>query len=168
MDIFLLIVGSIFIIAGIVGCILPVIPGPPLSYIGLLLLSFASKTELSSFTLIYTAILVIIATVLDYFVPIWGTKLAGGSKWGMRGSAIGLIIGLFFGIAGVFLFPFIGAFVGEILYQIYNDKSNMKFKSAFKSAVGSFIGLMFGIVLKLGVSCFIAFIFIKEVIMNFF
>ncbi len=117
MDIFLLVLGFILIIIGIAGCILPVIPGPPISYIGLLLLHFTSKASLSTFTLVFTGTLVVVVTILDYFVPICGTKLSGGSKWGMRGSAIGLIIGLLFGALGIFLFPFLGALAGELLYQ---------------------------------------------------
>lgn len=171
MDIALIIIGFILIILGILGCILPVIPGPPISYVGLLLLHFTSKVDLSTFTLIFTAALTIVATILDYFVPVWGTKIAGGTKWGMRGCGIGLIIGMFFGIVGVFLFPFIGALIGEILYTYKTNKENnnqINFSKSLKAAFGSFLGLLFGIILKLYVSCFIAFIFIKEVIINFF
>ncbi|MDR2011020.1 MAG: DUF456 domain-containing protein [Bacteroidales bacterium] len=167
MDIFLLITGFLLVIAGVIGCILPAIPGPPLSYIGLLLLHFTSRVDLTTFTLIYMAVLVIIVTILDYLVPIWGTKLSGGSKWGMRGSAIGLILGLFFGVIGVFLFPFIGALTGELLYQ-YNINKNNNFSISFRAAVGSFFGLMLGVVFKLAVCCFIVFIYIKETIINFF
>lgn len=171
MDIVLLILGLILIIAGIIGCILPAIPGPPLSYIGLLLLHFTSKAEITTFTLILTGVFVIIATILDYVVPIWGTKKAGGSKWGTRGSGIGLIIGLFFSPIGIFVGPFLGALVGELLFHYYHKKDASeieKFNKSLKAAFGSFLGLMFGVVLKLIVSCFIAFLFIKEAIIGFF
>ncbi|MDD4149209.1 MAG: DUF456 domain-containing protein [Bacteroidales bacterium] len=172
MDIALLIIGFILILAGIVGCILPVVPGPPLSFIGLLLLHFTTPVDLTLFTIILTAILAIVATILDYVVPVWGTKKAGGSKWGIRGSGLGLIVGLFFAPIGIFVGPFIGALLGEMIYH-YNkkentDKDSEKFNKSLKAALGSFIGLMFGVVLKLAVSCFIAFIFVKEFIVNFF
>lgn len=169
MDIALTIIGFLLILTGIIGCIIPIIPGPPISYVGLLLFHFTNYVNLSTFTLIFIAILVLIATVLDYIIPIFGTKIAGGSKWGMRGSAIGLIIGLFFGVIGIFLFPFIGSFIGELLYQYYLNKNNSNnIIISLKSAFGSFIGLMLGIALKLAISCFIAFIYIKELIIAFY
>jgi uncharacterized protein YqgC (DUF456 family) len=79
--------------------------------------------------------------VLDYYVPIWGTKKFGGSKWGAYGSAIGLIAGLFLGPCGIFIGAFAGAFVGEFL----NDKNPNR---ALKAAFGSFIGLMAGMAVK--------------------
>ncbi|MBN2778733.1 MAG: DUF456 domain-containing protein [Bacteroidales bacterium] len=172
MDIVLIILGFVLILAGIVGCILPVIPGPPLSFAGLLLLHFTEPVDLTAFTLILTAVLATVATVLDYIVPVWGTKKAGGSKWGTRGSGLGLIVGLFFAPIGIFVGPFIGAMLGELLYH-YTKKDNpdndsVKFNKSLKAAFGSFLGLMFGVVLKLIVSCFIAFIFVKEVIIEVF
>lgn len=171
MDIVLLIIGIILILAGIVGCILPVIPGPPLSYAGLLLLHFTSKADITVFALVLTAILAVAATILDYIVPVWGTKKAGGSKWGTRGSGLGLIVGLFFAPIGIFVGPFLGALLGEIIYHYHYKKDNTdtdKFNRSLKAAFGSFLGLMFGVVLKITVSCFIAFLFIKEAIIGFF
>ncbi len=171
MDIALLIIGILFILAGIIGCILPVIPGPPLSFVGLLLLHFTSIVDISAFILISTAVAATIATILDYVVPVWGTKKAGGSKWGIRGSGLGLIVGLFFSPIGIFVGPFIGALLGEILFH-YKQKDEIsdkdKFAKSLKAATGSFLGLMFGVVLKLMVSCFIAFLFFKEAIQAFF
>lgn len=171
MDITLIIIGSLFIIAGIIGCIVPVLPGPPLSFVGLLLLHFTSIADFSTFTLILTALAAIIATVLDYVVPVWGTKKAGGSKWGVRGSGLGLIVGLFFAPIGIFVGTFIGALLGELLYH-YNYKKDVaqedKMMKSFKAALGSFMGLMFGVVIKIVVSCFIAFLFVKEIIASFF
>jgi len=172
MDIVLLIIGFILILAGIAGCIFPVIPGPPLSFLGLLLLHFTGAVDITTFTLILTAILATVATILDYIVPIWGTKKAGGSKWGTRASGLGLIVGLFFSPIGIFVGPFIGALLGELLYH-YTRKNNTdndskKFGKSLKAAFGSFLGLMFGVVLKIIVSSFIAFIFVKEFIIGFF
>ncbi|MDR2834711.1 MAG: DUF456 domain-containing protein [Bacteroidales bacterium] len=169
MDIALIIIGSIFLIVGLIGCIVPILPGPPLSYVGLIILEFNSKINFSWFILIITGIIMIIATILDYYVPIWGTKKVGGTKWGIRGCAIGLIIGLFFGIWGVLFFPFLGAFVGEIVYFSIKQKGMKKmFWRALKSATGSFLGLMCGIAFKLAISCFIAFICVKEIIISYF
>jgi uncharacterized protein YqgC (DUF456 family) len=171
MDTTLLIIGIVLILAGIVGCILPVLPGPPLSFVGLLLLHFTSLVDISTFVLVIAGIAAAIATILDYIVPVWGTKKAGGSKWGVRGSGLGLIVGLFFSPIGIFVGPFVGALLGE-MYHHYRQKDEIsdseKFKKSLKAAVGSFFGLMFGVVIKLIVSCFIAFLFVKEAIQSYF
>ncbi len=165
-DTILLIFGCLLIIGGIIGCILPVIPGPPLSFIGLLLLHLSDYAEISTHTLIVTASLAVIVTILDFIVPVWGTKKFGGSKWGTRGSGIGLIIGLFAGIIGIFIFPFIGAFIGEYMYlsklkKETNENIDITSRS-LKAALGAFIGLLMGTVLKLFISCYILFIFVRE------
>lgn len=169
MDIALIIISSILIIIGFIGCIVPILPGPPLSYIALIILNFNSKINFLWLTLIILGILVVVVTVLDYLVPIWGTKIAGGTKWGIRACAIGLIIGLLFGIWGVLFFPFIGAFIGEIMYfSIKQKQTRKKFIKALKSALGSFLGLMLGVAFKLAVSAAITFFFIKEIIVSYF
>ena len=168
-DIILIVVASILIIVGLIGCIIPIIPGPPLSYLGLIVLEFNSTINFSWFILIFTGILMIIATVLDYLFPIWATKITKGTKWGMRGCAIGIVVGLFCGIWGVLFFPFLGAFLGEILYFTKHKKeTRRKFPKALGAACGSFLGLIFGIVLKLAVSAFITFVFVKEIIISYF
>ncbi len=172
LDIILIVLGVALLITGIIGCIFPVIPGPPLSFAGLLLLHFTSAADITTFTLILTAVLATVATILDYIVPSWGTKKAGGSKWGVRGSGLGLIVGLFFSPIGIFVGPFIGALLAELIYHYTKkdseDESKTKITKSLKAALGSFLGLMFGVVLKLIVSCFIAFLFVKELIVGFF
>lgn len=96
MEYVLIVLGIIFMISGILGCVLPVIPGPPLSYIGLLLLHFTEKYQFSPRFLIIWAIITGVVYALDYIIPAWGTKKFGGSKRGILGSIIGLVVGLFF------------------------------------------------------------------------
>jgi uncharacterized protein YqgC (DUF456 family) len=74
MDIILIIFGLIFILAGIIGCVLPVIPGPPLSYVGIILLEFTSATPFSSGFMIFWFLIAAGVTVLDYIIPVWSTK----------------------------------------------------------------------------------------------
>ncbi len=161
LDILLLIVAIFFILAGLAGCILPVIPGPPLSFIGLLLLRFTDflepHREAQFDTILWiTASAAIVAVVLDYFVPIWGTKRYGGSRAGTLGATFGLIAGLFFGPVGIIAGPFIGAVAGEML-------SGKDQRSSFRSGFGSLMGFFTGIVLKLIVSGIITYYFIKEI-----
>ena len=88
-----------------------------------------------------------VVQILDAVVPIWGTKVMGGSKAGVRGSTLGLIAGLFFGPWGIVLGPFIGAVAGEMMAN--NTGTDMSLKEALKAGSGAFVGLMTGTVLKL-------------------
>lgn len=142
MDIILVLLASVFLLAGLVGSILPVLPGPPLGWVGLLLLSFTDYASFSTSFLVVSGIVAAIITALDYLIPIWGTKKLGGTKAGIRGSTIGLIIGLFFGPFGIILGPAVGAFIGEM--TVKNDS-----EKALRSALGSFIGFLLGSGLKL-------------------
>ena len=132
----------------------PVIPGPPLSFAGLLILHFTQFAEYSKTLLLILGAVSIIVAVFDYLVPIWGTKKFGGSKYGIRGATIGLIVGLFFGPPGIIIGPFIGAVLGELSY-----KNN--FNYAMRAGLGSLIGFMAGIGLKLAVSLVITFYFVR-------
>ncbi|OFY65269.1 MAG: hypothetical protein A2V64_05195 [Bacteroidetes bacterium RBG_13_43_22] len=154
-DYVLLILGIIMMIIGIIGCLLPVLPGPPFSYLGLILLHVTRFGQFSNTELIVLAVLTIVVTILDYIVPIWGTRKFGGSKYGMRGATVGLIIGLFLGPAGIIVGPLIGAIVGELIF-----KDDMKY--AIKAGFGSLLGFLTGIGLKLAASFVMTFYFVKE------
>ena len=129
-------------LVGIAGCVLPLLPGPPLSFLALLIQQFNSPNPFTTKFLITWAVITVIVTLLDYLIPVYGTKKFGGSKYGVWGCTIGLFVGLFIGPWGIILGPFIGAFIGEI---IANNNSS----TALKSAFGSFIGFVFGTLLKL-------------------
>ena len=109
MNTFLIILGAICLLVGILGCVLPVLPGVPLAYCGLLLLHATDKVQFSWQFLVIWAVVTIVVQVLDSVVPIWGTKRFGGSKMGVWGSTLGLLVGLFFGPWGIVLGPFLGA-----------------------------------------------------------
>ena len=83
-------------VIGIAGCVVPGIPGPPLSYIGLLLLEATDYADFSIGALVIWGILALITIIADYTVPMIGSKLSGGTKWGNYCSLVGTIIGLFF------------------------------------------------------------------------
>ncbi|MGN1239997.1 MAG: DUF456 domain-containing protein [Paludibacteraceae bacterium] len=157
MDIFLIILGAICLLVGILGCVLPVLPGVPLAYCGLLLLHATDKVQFSWQFLVIWAVVTIIVQVLDSVVPIWGTKKFGGSKMGVWGSTIGLLVGLFFGPWGIVLGPFLGAVVFELI-----DGKNTRL--ALKAGWGSFVGLMTGTILKLICCGLMTYYFIAELI----
>ena len=105
MDILLIILGILCLIVGLAGCILPMIPGPPVAYAGLLLLHFTDKAQFSTTQLLLWLAAVVLVQILDYFVPMLGSKYSGGSRWGTRGCLIGTIVGLFFMPWGIILGP---------------------------------------------------------------
>ncbi|MBX2945834.1 MAG: DUF456 domain-containing protein [Cyclobacteriaceae bacterium] len=147
MDLLWTVVACGFMIAGIVGSVVPLLPGPPLSFVGLLILQLREQSAFTLKFLLIWLVIVIIIAILDYVVPIYGTKKFGGSKYGMWGCAIGLIAGLWFGPLGIITGPFIGAFVGEMIATEQSDK-------ALKAAIGSFIGFVFSTLIKL-IACFV-------------
>lgn len=153
-DIFLIIAGIILLLVAFAGCFLPVLPGPPLAFGALILLHFTTITDVPYEVLWTMAGLALIATILDYIVPVWGTRKFGGSKAGERGAIAGVIVGLFLGPLGIILGPFLGALAGELLSGTPGDR-------AFRSAIGSFIGFLLGVGLKLMVTMVIAFYFFK-------
>lgn len=141
MEILLIILGILCLIAGLAGCILPMIPGPPVAYAGLLLLHFTDKAQFSTMQLLLWLAAVVLVQILDYFVPMLGSKYSGGSRWGTRGCLIGSIIGLFFMPWGIILGPFFGAFIGELMGDSNANR-------ALKSGLGSLLGFLLGTVAK--------------------
>ncbi|MGF7139049.1 DUF456 domain-containing protein [Roseimarinus sediminis] len=158
LDIVLITLGIIFLLIGLAGCILPVLPGPPISYVGILLLHFTEKHQFSSQFLIVWAIIAIVVTVLDNVIPIWGTKKYGGSKKAIWGSMIGLVLGLFlFPPFGIIIGPFAGAVIGELM-------DGKEGNAALRSGFGAFVGFLGGTLLKLVTAGMITFYFFKELI----
>ena len=137
MDLLLVCLGFSSIILGIVGSFLPVLPGTPLAWIGLLLLYFTDAVPTNYWILGITFVVMVVISILDYTIPAHGTKRFGGSSYGVWGTNIGLIVGIFAPIPfGFIIGPFVGAFVGEM---IYNSKDHGR---ALKAATGSLIGFL--------------------------
>ena len=170
MDVILIILGAICLLLGLIGCVAPVLPGVPLSYLGLLLLHWTDRAQFSWQFLTIWAVVVIVIQVLDYFIPAWGTKKFGGSKYGVWGSTIGLFVGLFMGPWGIIVGPFVGAVLGELLYfnrrpqDRIEQSENTNFNRALRAGFGSFIGLLTGTILKLICCGMMVFYFVKELI----
>lgn len=123
-------------IFGILGSFLPVLPGIPLSWAGLLVLHLSPLIPMNYLFLGITLVIAIVIFALQYAIPAFGTKYLGGSRAGMIGATLGLIVGIFIPVPfAILIGPFIGAYVGEIL-----QKSNTR--TALRAASGSFIGLL--------------------------
>lgn len=136
MEIILLVVAGLFMILGVLGSFLPVLPGVPLSWIGLLIFFLIPGVGINYVFLGVTLAIAILFYILNFVIPAMGTKKFGGSKKGMIGATIGLIVGIFAPIPfAILIGPFVGAFIGEIL-----NKSDSR--TAGKAAFGSFLGLL--------------------------
>lgn len=145
-------------IMGVIGCFLPVLPGPPVSYAGLLFLQFSSKHPFSLRFLIIMAVLTALVSIIDYLIPVFGTRKFQGSKYGVIGSALGLIIGLFFFPPfGIIIGPILGAFIGELIRGRQTGK-------AMQSALGSFVGFLAGMVIKLLLTITMAYYFVISIL----
>ena len=149
LDVILIIVSALCMIAGLAGCVLPFLPGPPIAYLGLVFLHFTDKVHYTPTQLIIWLLIVAVVQVLDYFTPMLGSKYSGGSKWGNWGCIIGTLVGLLFLPWGVIL----GAVIGELL-------GNKEFSQALKSGVGSLIGFILGTLLKFVVCGYFCYQFI--------
>lgn len=145
MEAILIIIGLVLIVAGIIGCILPGLPGPPIAYASLILLQFAENSPFSWAFMLAWLLIVVAVTLLDFYVPAWGTKKFGGSKYGSWGSIIGLIIGLIFPPWGILIGPFLGAYIGELIGGKHNEE-------ALRAGFGAFIGFVAGTLMKLTVT----------------
>ena len=158
MDLFLLTIGFLCVMLGLIGSFLPVLPGPLTSWLGLLILYFTSIVPMNYTFLGITLAIAIFIWVLDYIIPAIGTKRFGGSKYGVYGTTIGLLIGLFSPIPfGILIGAFLGAFIGEMLH----DKKNTK--RAFKASIGSLLGLITSATIKFTVAVVYAVLFFMKV-----
>ncbi len=156
MEIFLITIGALFILAGIIGSFLPVIPGPPLGYVGLLFLQFTESYGFSISFLAVWGLIVVVVVTLENILPAVGTSRYGGTRYGILGSMIGIVAGLFFPPFGIIIGPLIGAFLGELL-------AGQKSDAAMRSAIGSFVGFVVGTLLKVIVSLMLAYYFVTNI-----
>ena len=134
-DLLLIALSLISAVVGLLGAVLPALPGPPLSFVGLLLLFFCSNSNVGWVSLCVTAVFAVIITILDYLLPIWMAKMKGGSKKGMWGAGIGMFVGLFFSPIGLIAGPFLGAFIGELMAKTPTEQ-------AFKVSLMTFASFM--------------------------
>lgn len=168
LEIFLKLLAGLTMIVALAGCFLPILPGPPLAWVGLLIVYFIPGTDISTSTLVWTGVAAAVVTILDYVIPIFGTRLTGGTKLGVRGASIGLLVSailvltpltLVFPTALLLILgPFLGAWIGE------KTAPGVSNRIALKSALGAFVGFMLGIGLKAGVVLWYIVIYFKALL----
>lgn len=149
MEVLWFILGGLLILVGIAGCFLPVLPGPPLAFLGLWIQQLREPNPFTSKFLWIWLVITLLVTAIDYWAPVYATKRFGGSKAGIWGCMIGLLLGFWMGPFGIVIGPLAGAFIGEVM----NNQDSSK---AMRAAFGSFIGFLFSTLLKL-VVCVIMF-----------
>lgn len=155
-SIILTVLAAILLILGFLGTFIPVLPGAPLAWAGLLLCYFSSLNEISIVCLVITGVVAVAVSIFDNFLPVLMTNKIGGSKAATIGSTIGLIIGLFIGPAGIIAGPFLGALAGELLHSRGN------FSTSIKSAWGAFLGFLLGTGIKMIAVGFFIWIYIRS------
>ena len=149
MEILIIIIIGILLLLGVIGSVIPSLPGPPLSYIALLLYHFFINT-INGDSLLWIGVVVVVVTIFDYYLQIYGVKKAGGGKYAIRGSVVGMLLGIFFFAAlGILVGAFIGAYIGAKM-----EASKHEVKIAF----GALWGFISGTILKLCTSFYIIYI----------
>ena len=162
MDILLDILAVVLGLLGIIGCVLPIIPGPPISYAGVLILYFwgsSSEPEISTQFAVIWLIITIAVTVLDFLIPAYLTRMTGGSKSTARASMLGMLLGIiFFPPIGMIIGAFAGALISEMIIE------GKELKHSLKPALGSFLGFLVGTGFKLIASSIMLYYIIIEII----
>jgi uncharacterized protein len=154
MDILLVVLAGVLILLGIIGCVIPMLPGTPLCYLGIIMLHFSCYAEFSVHFFVRWGVIIILVQGLDYYIPIWGGRRFGGSKKGVWGSVVGMLAGLFLGPFGILLGAMAGAFIGELL-------AGKASSQAIKAAFGSFLGFILGTISQLVVAGCLLFYYCK-------
>jgi uncharacterized protein YqgC (DUF456 family) len=160
MEIILAVLAFLFLLAGLLGSVVPAIPGPPLSYAGLLILKWSGYANFSVTFLLVWAAITIAVTIMDNFLPALMTKRFGGSRLAVIGSVLGLIAGtIFFAPAGLIAGPFLGALAGELINNSVRRKKIENSvpetdvvahnNNALKVALGAFLAFILGTGAKL-------------------
>jgi uncharacterized protein YqgC (DUF456 family) len=147
-DVLLISLSIILCIIGIVGCIIPGLPGTPFNYAGMLIVHWRLSTFETS-TLIIFGILTAAVLVIDYMLPVWFAKKFGATKQGIWGSIIGMLLGFLFTPIGMILGMLIGAIAGDMLAGRTSGE-------ATRSGIATFFGTLLSIGIKLGVSLVIS------------
>jgi uncharacterized protein YqgC (DUF456 family) len=147
---------------GLLGAVIPVLPGTIFSFLGLMMLYFTEWTQISGTQLIIWAVVSVVVIGLDYILPGYFSKLFGGTKYGIWGATIGTFIGLFYGFWSIILGPFIGAVIGELI----GDK--IKFWQAVKVGFGSMLAFFATTGIKLIIGLYLFYYIVKELILVIF
>jgi len=148
--------GALFVLVGLIGSVVPVIPGPLLAFVAILLVEWASGwTVYSVLTLVALGVMVVVASLLDNILPATSSRRAGAGRAGVVGSVVGMIAGsLLLGPLGTIVGAFLGAYAGEILFHRENEEP-------LKAALGVFRGTVLAMIVKIASVGVVAAFFVR-------
>jgi len=153
-SVIILIFGVLLVFAGLIGLILPILPGPALIFAGLVLAAWAEDfAHVGSITITILAVLAILAHAIDFIAGGFGAKKFGASRWASSGALVGAVVGVFFGFIGILIGPFIGAFLGEFMVK-------NRIQPAARAGIGSWLGVVLGTAAKVALGFVMIGIFI--------
>lgn len=157
----MVVVGTVLLAVGVIGCIVPALPGPIIAYVSLILIAIPGSWGLMPvWVLVVLGVLAVATAVLDNVLPAVSSKKAGASRAGIWGSVVGMIAGTFFSPVGTIIGAFVGALVGEVVFNREN-------KEPLKAAAGVFRGTVLAIMIKLVVTGIIGWYFVRGAIRLF-
>ncbi|MGH8505730.1 MAG: DUF456 domain-containing protein [Stenotrophobium sp.] len=146
LPVLLWLLAAVLVAGGLIGAVLPIIPGPPLVVAGLWLAAWTDHyRHVGTVTLVIVVVLGLLGIASDFIAASLGAKRVGASRQAVTGATLGTIVGLFFGIPGLILGPFAGAILGEL-------QARRGLGQAAASGIGTWMGLIFGAITKLAVS----------------
>jgi hypothetical protein len=155
LSIVMVVIGSLLLIIGFIGCVIPALPGPVLAYLALILISIPGGWSLIPvWLLVLLGAVSLGTTVVDNLLPAMSSKKAGAGRAGVIGSVVGMIVGSFFTPIGTIVGAFVGALAGELLFNREN-------REPLKAAMGVFRGTMLAILVKLAAAGVVAFYFVR-------
>ena len=144
-------IAAALVVIGLVGTVLPALPGLPLVFAGMLLAAWAGGfQQVGVPMLVLLGVLTLVSLAVDFWATALGAKRVGASRKAIWGAMLGTFAGLFFGPVGLLFGPFVGALVGELLHRRSLGSSDLG--DAAKIGLGTWMGILFGVVLKLGLA----------------
>lgn len=146
MTVLLWILAVALVAIGLVGIVLPAVPGTILIFTGLALAAWADGfTRVGAGTLVLLGVLAAASYAIDFVAAALGARRLGASRRAMAGAALGTLLGLFLGLPGLIVGPFVGAVLGEL-------SATRNLARAGRTGVAAWIGFAIGIVVKVGVA----------------
>ena len=141
------VLSALLILVGVIGTVVPALPGVPLVFAGMLLAAWADHFQhVGTITLVVLGVLCLLALVIDFVAGLLGARRVGASPHAIWGAMLGTIVGLFFGLPGLVFGPFLGAVAGELLV-------GSRLGRAAHVGIGTWLGLLFGTLAKIAL-CF--------------
>lgn len=137
----------LLLLIGLVGSVVPLLPGTTLIFVGALLHKLFLPGTLTSHAVVWIGVFWLFSIVADLACTLLGSRLLGGSKWGMTGAGGGALVGLFFSLPALILGAILGAFAAEKIVEKRSDTA------ALKSGVGAALGFLAGTVVRATCAC---------------